>query len=225
MRTAAICPTCATYTNSVCVVYDGPYLSNLDVNPLTDLEEVFQKVDGKIGAMIATLQPKLGYTPENLANKSANTSLGLSDSAYPTQKAVKTYVDNALSSSTKQVKVSLSQAQILTLGTNPVTLVPAQGAGKVIFPVSVVMNYKFGTLAYSTSVNVLITSPSSPTSILRTGILGFTANVCTFDTPINSGASNPLTPNEPLQISTGSSNPTVGDSTLDVYVTYYILSI
>jgi hypothetical protein len=39
-----------------------------------------------------------GFTPENVANKSANTSLGTSDTLYPTQNAVKTYVTNALSS-------------------------------------------------------------------------------------------------------------------------------
>ena len=37
----------------------------------------------------------LGYVPENVANKSTNTSLGTSDTLYPTQNAVKTYVDNA----------------------------------------------------------------------------------------------------------------------------------
>lgn len=39
-----------------------------------------------------------GFTPENVANKSTNTSLGTSDTLYPTQNAVKTYVTNALSS-------------------------------------------------------------------------------------------------------------------------------
>ncbi len=38
-------------------------------------------------------QNALGYMAENQANKSTNTSLGTSDVLYPTQKAVKTYVD------------------------------------------------------------------------------------------------------------------------------------
>jgi hypothetical protein len=37
----------------------------------------------------------LGYTPENVANKSTCTSLGTSNTLYPTQLAVKTYIDNA----------------------------------------------------------------------------------------------------------------------------------
>lgn len=39
----------------------------------------------------------LGYTPEDVANKSTCTSLGVSNTLYPTQLAVKTYVDNATS--------------------------------------------------------------------------------------------------------------------------------
>ena len=179
MRTAAICPTCATYTNAVCVLYDGPYLSTLEINPLTDLEEVIQVIDAKIN----DIQPPL------------------------------------------QTKVSLSSAQILTLGSSPVTLVPAQGAGKVIIPISVVLDYKFVTSGYSTNTNVFITSASSPTSITRTGVLAFVSDACTFDAPINSGASNALTGNESLQISTGAGNPTGGDSTLDVYVTYVVITI
>ena len=34
---------------------------------------------------------------EDVSNKSTNTSLGTSDTLYPTQKAVKTYVDTAVS--------------------------------------------------------------------------------------------------------------------------------
>jgi len=36
----------------------------------------------------------LSYTPEDIANKDTTTILGASDTLYPSQKAVKTYVDN-----------------------------------------------------------------------------------------------------------------------------------
>jgi hypothetical protein len=38
----------------------------------------------------------LGFTPENVSNKSTSTSLGTSDTLYPSQNAVKTYVDGAV---------------------------------------------------------------------------------------------------------------------------------
>ncbi len=39
-------------------------------------------------------QAALGFTAEDVANKSTDTALGISDAFYPTQKAVKTYIDN-----------------------------------------------------------------------------------------------------------------------------------
>ena len=43
-------------------------------------------------------QDSLGFTAENVSNKSTNTSLGTSDTLYPSQNAVKVYVDNATAS-------------------------------------------------------------------------------------------------------------------------------
>lgn len=39
-------------------------------------------------------QNDLGFTPENVANKAISTALGTSDTLYPSQKAVKSYVDS-----------------------------------------------------------------------------------------------------------------------------------
>jgi hypothetical protein len=43
-------------------------------------------------------QNALGFTPEDVANKSTSTSLGTSNTLYPSQNAVKTYVDAAVAS-------------------------------------------------------------------------------------------------------------------------------
>jgi hypothetical protein len=50
MRTAAICPTCATYENALCILYDGAYLPNLDIEPLDSLEVALGKVNTSIAA-------------------------------------------------------------------------------------------------------------------------------------------------------------------------------
>ena len=44
-------------------------------------------------ASYADVSASLGFTPENVANKSTSTTLGTSDSLYPTQNAVKVYAD------------------------------------------------------------------------------------------------------------------------------------
>lgn len=93
-------------------------------------------VGGRLDALDTTVAGKensLGYTPENAANKSTSTSLGTSNTLYPTQNAVKTYVDTGLS--TKQNSLgytaenSANKSSSTSLGTSN-TLYPTQNAVK-----------------------------------------------------------------------------------------------
>ena len=72
MRTAAICPTCATYENALCIIYNGPYLSNIKVDPLDDLESVLAKINTNLVPLSGTTAPSssaiyLGQTYLNTA--------------------------------------------------------------------------------------------------------------------------------------------------------------
>lgn len=40
MRTAKLCPTCATYKNALCILYNGEYLSCLGISPGDDLQTI-----------------------------------------------------------------------------------------------------------------------------------------------------------------------------------------
>jgi hypothetical protein len=51
---------------------------------------------GQTAANWGVVNANIGYVPENVTNKSTSTSLGSSDTLYPTQNAVKTYVDTGL---------------------------------------------------------------------------------------------------------------------------------
>jgi hypothetical protein len=57
MRTAAICPTCATYENALCIIYNGPSLNNLDVAPLEDLESILGKINTNLVPLSGTTNP------------------------------------------------------------------------------------------------------------------------------------------------------------------------
>lgn len=57
MRTAAICPTCATYENALCIIYNGPYLSNIDVAPLEDLPTILSKINTNLVPLSGTIPP------------------------------------------------------------------------------------------------------------------------------------------------------------------------
>lgn len=45
MRTANVCPTCSTFINALCVIYDGPLLATLDIQPTDSLEVALQKIE------------------------------------------------------------------------------------------------------------------------------------------------------------------------------------
>jgi hypothetical protein len=60
MRTAAICPTCATYENALCVLYNGPYLANADINPLDSLEVALGKINNNLVPVTGANAPTAG---------------------------------------------------------------------------------------------------------------------------------------------------------------------
>ena len=61
MRTAAICPTCATFENALCIIYNGEYLAQIDVNPLEDLETILGKIN-------ETFENRLPLSGEGIPN-------------------------------------------------------------------------------------------------------------------------------------------------------------
>ena len=62
MRTAAICPTCAVYENAKCIVYNGPFLSNIKANPLEDLETILGKINNNLVPLSGTIAPNTSAT-------------------------------------------------------------------------------------------------------------------------------------------------------------------
>jgi len=62
MRTAAICPTCATYENALCVLYNGLYLTNADIDPLDDLETVITKLNAALAPLTGAVAPTASAT-------------------------------------------------------------------------------------------------------------------------------------------------------------------
>lgn len=62
MRIAEICPTCATYINASCIIYDGPYLSNIDVSPLDPLDQILGSINNNLVPVIGTTAPTTNAT-------------------------------------------------------------------------------------------------------------------------------------------------------------------
>jgi hypothetical protein len=77
---------------------------------------------------ISTLTQTALDTKENVANKSATITLGTSDVLFPTQKAVKTYVDAAVAA-TAIADASITDAKIISLSASKLTGVVAIANG------------------------------------------------------------------------------------------------
>jgi len=54
MRTAEVCPTCATYENALCIIYDGPLLPLTDISPGDSLEVALGKIETFLGTLTTT---------------------------------------------------------------------------------------------------------------------------------------------------------------------------
>ncbi len=57
MRTAAICPTCATFTNALCVLYDGELLVNSDIDPLDSVTTAIEKLNAALAPPTGIVAP------------------------------------------------------------------------------------------------------------------------------------------------------------------------
>lgn len=57
MRTAAICPTCATYENALCVLYNGDYLVNTDIQPLDSVTTAIVKINNNLVPVTGIVAP------------------------------------------------------------------------------------------------------------------------------------------------------------------------
>lgn len=124
------------------------------------------------------------------------------------------------------VKVSLTSAEILDLNSTPKQLIAAPGANKFILPLRVIVKGNFGTQAYATNTNLQF----APNTLFQTNFsaaLGFTQNQLATYTLTTAAGTTTLenTVNAAINIFALSGNPTTGDGTVDIYVTYTTVTL
>ena len=84
----------AILKGNIWTVSVGGTLPTAQVVGVGDTVRALIDTPGNTQANWAIQENNIGYVPENSANKSTSTALGTSDTLYPTQNAVKTYVDS-----------------------------------------------------------------------------------------------------------------------------------
>ena len=123
----------------------------------------------------------------------------------------------------KQAKVSIGSAQILDGFTTPIEILDAAGAGKTNILLSVIADCTFGAAAYATNTNVRIYQAGAPNNIgVQNGLLGFsTSQLAVIPVPSASGSlTEQYIKNAKTFIQVLTGNPTAGDGTITLIVTY-----
>ena len=121
-----------------------------------------------------------------------------------------------------QVKVSISAADLLA-GTK-VEAVAAQGAGKAIEVQDVSIDYTYVSAVYDTATTLSTAiDTAAANQFTSTAFLG-TASSVFFKGKVNNTAATSLVANKKLEVFSNAAS-TLGDGTLNVYITYRIITL
>lgn len=149
-------------------------------------------------------------TPTTLAG------YGITDGLAPTSQGV-----------AQTVTVHITSAQVLTLSGTPIQIVAAQGSGKTIQLVGLpLVKFTSGGTPYSVNTTLTLTfvsastfGYSNTTSLISSGntLLMFGANTTAANSSIASNAA--------INLSVLGGNPTLGNGSLDVIITYVVINL
>lgn len=164
---------------------------------------------------------------ECVRESNALTELGIS--ANSTQQEINQAIQNAifnLQPNTNQaevlkVKRTLTADEINNIGTTPVELIPAPGVGKSIIITRATAKYNFNTQQFDNNTIEIIASNGIKKQFYIVNLLNSTATIhvsCYID---NTGD---FVENDSI-IAVGTDSVAVGDSTLDIYITYEIITL
>jgi hypothetical protein len=152
-------------------------------------------------------------------------SVAMSGHATLSNAGVLTLDDSVRSYTTK---VSVSSAEILALNSSPKQLLAAPGSGKLYEITGILCRMNFGTAAYAANTtlqvlysgaNLVVGTNSNiiNATISKTGKMILSA--------ISAAGSTQYLENTALNVNVGGGNPTTGDGTLDIYITYKIITL
>src|SRR5690349_7998744 len=127
--------------------------------------------------------------------------------------------------------ITLTSAQILGLYTTPVQVVPAPGTGQLLNPLSFTLQYKFGSTPYTVSPQGIQFISGAPGrdeygSVTTSNLLDApSSRVATASANGQAGGDPATYANQPLMVDLSTSDPTGGDGTLTITVTYTVVTL
>lgn len=124
------------------------------------------------------------------------------------------------------VKVDLSSADLLALGTTAKIVAVAAGAGYALIPTQVVSRFTYGSIQYTGSFNIVLKSTtvttSNPFFLIDGAQVKAAANRSSLATVQSSSSYNAVIENDSLELKSTAAIA-AGDGTLTVWVTYSLI--
>ena len=190
--------------------------------------EVYAEFNATTSSYVAT------YVNRNIPlAKLLTTGLGSGDNGklvsydFATNQFIASFLSpSSLPSTFKGINITqtyVSSAQILTMNTSPIVLLPASGSTSTVeVPLMFIVRYKYNTTAYAASLDVRFqyTGPAATNTLAdKIGMLGFGASGLDIVVLENRNLAVEilLTPNFPLTMLASAGNPTTGDGELFIY--------
>jgi hypothetical protein len=129
--------------------------------------------------------------------------------------------------SSQQIKVSLTANQIKNLGTTPITAIPAQGVGTYIRVTSCDAFLNWNSVAFDGNIIYVGADGSTPYFELGSAFTNLTSQTADSNASGQTKIGNNLNfmaKNTAIVIS-GTDSVATGDSTIDVYITYEVITL
>lgn len=169
MRTADICSTCPSFTNSICTLYDGPTLTNSQIVSLDNLTTVITKLNNNLVPLTSTASPTISsvYLGQLFLNRTSpslfysyTTGTGSSDwvqlqnfnlsnnivadssstTKYPSVNAIKTYTDRAELITSSTANITIANT---VLSTSITQITGLTSPGSLALPTSPISGVKY----------------------------------------------------------------------------------
>jgi hypothetical protein len=121
-------------------------------------------------------------------------------------------------------KVNLTSSQILNIGTTLVTAISAPGSGKLIQLLSVNAILNWNSIAYNTHTHIDVRILGNTSPLTSPIDISFTQNITQF-LPVVSNYLGGIYSNQPIVLLSSTGNPLSGNSAVDVYLTYTIITL
>lgn len=136
------------------------------------------------------------------------------------------YVSSATANTTiYTVKKSITSPQLLALNTTPIEVIAAPGSGKAVQVLGAFIAYTYATAAYATNTTLLLVNANGTNEIATDGgsLISDVASNKGYMTI--AGGINSIVTNDAVVIEAQTGDPTDGGGTVDVYVTYQIITL